>query len=71
MSNGGIGTLGVLLIIFITLKVLNLIDWSWWWVFSPIWIPFLIILGFVFIFLVGAAILNWNKFFGTSNGRSK
>lgn len=27
-----------LLTIFILLKVFGIISWSWWWVFSPIWI---------------------------------
>ena len=30
---------GVLLIIFIVLKVLEIITFSWWWVFAPLWIP--------------------------------
>ena len=32
----------VSIIIFLTFffaKVFNLIDWSWWWVFSPLWLP--------------------------------
>jgi hypothetical protein len=40
-SNGiGFGT--ILFLIFLTLKLTNYIDWSWWWVFSPLWIPLLI-----------------------------
>ena len=37
-SNTGIGFTGVLAIVFITLKLLKVIEWSWWWVLSPIWI---------------------------------
>lgn len=37
-SNTGIGFTGVLTIVFITLKLLKIIEWSWWWVLSPIWI---------------------------------
>lgn len=37
-SNKGIGFTGVLTIVFITLKLLKVIEWSWWWVLSPIWI---------------------------------
>jgi hypothetical protein len=33
-----IGFTGLLLLIFITLKLTKTIDWSWWWVLSPIWI---------------------------------
>ncbi len=36
-SSGGIGFFGLLTILFIALKLLGYIDWSWWWVLSPIW----------------------------------
>ena len=35
--SGGIGFMGVLAIVFITLKLTNNIDWSWFWVTAPIW----------------------------------
>lgn len=35
-SSGGIGFFGLLTIVFITLKLTHVIDWSWWWVLSPI-----------------------------------
>jgi len=38
-STGGIGFLGLLTIVFIVLKLCNVISWSWWWVLSPFWIP--------------------------------
>lgn len=31
---------GILLVVFIILKLTNNIDWSWWWVLSPLWVPF-------------------------------
>lgn len=37
-SSGGMGILSWLQVIFIVLKVLNLIDWSWFKVFIPTWI---------------------------------
>ncbi len=37
-SSGGIGFTGLLTILFIGLKLGNVIGWSWWWVLSPIWI---------------------------------
>lgn len=37
-SSGGIGFVGLLTIVFITLRLLGKITWSWWWVFSPLWI---------------------------------
>ena len=33
-----IGFTGALTILFIALKLLGKISWSWWWVLSPIWI---------------------------------
>ena len=35
---GGIGFTGLLQLIFITLKLLKVINWSWIWVLAPIWI---------------------------------
>ena len=43
--------LGMLTILFIGLKVANVIAWPWVWVLSPLWIPavlFLSIVGFMF-----------------------
>ena len=34
----GLGVLGVLQIVFVVLKITNLITWSWWLVLLPIWI---------------------------------
>lgn len=48
-SNGGIGIGGVLLVLFIALKLCNVIDWSWWWVLSPLWIGAIVILLAVWI----------------------
>jgi len=50
-TNTGIGFTGLLTIVFITLKLLDKIDWSWWWVLSPIWISIVIFL-IVFTFVV-------------------
>jgi hypothetical protein len=38
-SSGGIGVAGLLGVVFITLKLTHNIDWSWWWVLAPFWIP--------------------------------
>ena len=48
-SSGGIGFLGVLTIVFITLKLTGNIGWSWWWVLAPIWIPWSILLSFLVV----------------------
>jgi len=43
-SSSGIGFIGLLTIVFITLKLTNYITWSWWWVLSPIWITWLFVI---------------------------
>lgn len=48
-SNGGIDFVGLLTIVFITLKLTNFITWSWLWVLSPIWITFLLIVLLVVV----------------------
>jgi len=40
-GGGGVDFIGLLTIVFITLKLIGEIDWSWWWVLSPV----LIVLG--------------------------
>lgn len=45
----GPGSMTVLTIVFVLLKVYDKIDWSWWWVFAPMWLPLTIVLA---IFLV-------------------
>ena len=37
-SSSGISFGGALAILFIGLKLGKVIDWSWWWVLSPLWI---------------------------------
>jgi hypothetical protein len=37
-TSAGIGFQGLLLILFIALKLTDVIDWSWWWVLSPLWV---------------------------------
>jgi len=37
-KSGGVGFAGLLTIVFIVLKLLKVIAWSWVWVLSPLWI---------------------------------
>ena len=39
-SGSGIGLSTILFVVFLVLKLCNVIDWSWWWVTSPLWISF-------------------------------
>ena len=52
-TSGGIGFGSLLLLTFIILKLVGVIDWSWWWVLSPIWIPVVLLLAMsVLLFVV-------------------
>ena len=44
-KQGGLGIVSVLTIIFIVLKLLGVIKWSWIWVLSPLWISAVIVLA--------------------------
>ena len=48
-SEGGIGLCGVLFIVFLVLKLTDNIDWSWCWVFAPLWMPCGLILAILII----------------------
>ena len=53
MKEGGISLGTVLFIVFLILKLTEVIDWSWWWVTAPLWIP----IGICIVFLVFAGII--------------
>lgn len=42
----GVSFLSILFLVFLVLKLTNVIDWSWWWVTAPLWIPIIIFLVF-------------------------
>ncbi len=38
-QSGGLGFCTVLFLIFLTLKLCDVIAWSWLWVTAPLWMP--------------------------------
>ena len=48
-SSSGIGFTGLLTVAFIVLKLCHVINWSWWWVLSPIWIAILIVIILILV----------------------
>lgn len=57
-SAGGIGFSGLLALLFIALKLCNVIDWSWLWVLSPLWIPVVLLIAiFAAAFIIMQLIL--------------
>ena len=55
VNNNSIGFFGLLTLIFITLKLTGYIDWSWWLVLAPLFIPVIIIFTILVIMLVMGA----------------
>ena len=53
---GGIGTTGLLGVAFVVLKLCRVINWSWWWVTAPFWIPFCVAVLICVCIMVIAAI---------------
>ena len=51
-SSGGIGILGLMFLIFMTLKLTGFINWSWWWVAAPLWGGFALLGLFVLVVFV-------------------
>jgi hypothetical protein len=55
-KQGGLGIVSVLTIVFIVLKLLGVIQWSWIWVLSPIWISAVIVIVVFSVILIGGRI---------------
>jgi hypothetical protein len=51
----------IIFLAFFFAKIFDKIDWSWWWVFSPLWIP-LALVGLILLIMgliwVGAVIID-------------
>lgn len=53
-SSDGVGLMWVLFIVFLVLKLCKVIEWSWWWVFSPLWI----VAAFIVLIIIVAYIVK-------------
>ena len=47
-----------LFLIFLILKLTGVINWSWWWVTSPLWIPLLFGIFIIGIVLLAAYLIQ-------------
>ena len=65
ITSGGIGFGSLLLLTFIILKLVGVINWSWWWVLSPIWIPVVLLMAASILLFVVYRIV---KYFRLKNG---
>ena len=61
MENKGMGLDVILTIVFVVLKLCGVIAWSWWWVFSPIWISWSIVILLIAIVAIfcSVAFRDW------------
>jgi len=48
-KTGGISFGGLLFILFLALKLTGVINWSWFWVFSPILFPLIVVLFIILL----------------------
>lgn len=60
-KSGGIGFIGLLTIVFITLKLCGVISWSWVWVLAPIWITLAVAILIVIAVVIITAIIAWRS----------
>lgn len=66
-TSNGVNFLELLFLLFLGLKLANLINWSWIWVFAPIWIPALGVLlffGVAFVYLIVANAIDKGRIDG-------
>ncbi|HEY0879890.1 MAG TPA: hypothetical protein VGD87_00105 [Archangium sp.] len=47
------GLLELLLVVFVVLKLVGYIDWSWWWVLSPLYPAVLVWVGLICVVVFG------------------
>lgn len=55
-GNSGVSLFALLFVLFLGLKLAKIVTWSWWWIFSPLWIPFSIVFLVVVLIEIGKAI---------------
>jgi hypothetical protein len=53
--------LGVLGVIFIVLKLVGVITWSWLWVLCPFWVPIAIYIIFIIIVNIIVLLDHWGN----------
>ena len=57
-KKSGMGLLEILLIVFVILKLVGTIDWSWWWVLSPLLIPIGLLIVVLIVFGIISVIIK-------------
>lgn len=57
-SSTGISFTSLLAVAFIVLKLMGYIDWSWWWVLSPLWLPLVVGITIIIVVAIIGAFLK-------------
>lgn len=54
LSGSGFSLAFVVGVVFVVLKFVGVITWSWWWVLAPFWIPIALLLavGVIIVLIV-------------------
>ena len=60
-ASGSIGITTILFVVFLVLKLTEVISWSWWWVTAPLWIPICLCLVITIIFAIAGIIIRIRK----------
>jgi ABC-type polysaccharide/polyol phosphate export permease len=55
------GILTIMFVVFVTLKLTGNIDWSWWWVTSPLWLPVAILFFVLSVLFIAGIITLYSK----------
>jgi hypothetical protein len=59
-TTSGVGFWGALTLMFIAFKITGYIDWSWWWVLAPLWVPIVLALAIVCVIFLISLVLDWD-----------
>lgn len=52
----------ILFIVFLILRLCKVIAWSWWWVTSPLWIGFVLVIILFVLYIIMAVVMSARKY---------
>lgn len=61
-KSGGVSFLSLLAIVFITLKLTSVIDWSWWYVTMPLWGVVALVLSLAVLYALSLGVIWLYKY---------
>lgn len=57
----GIGLFDLLFVVFLVLKLTNVIAWSWWWITAPLWVPLALVI-LILLVIIGIGVFKDNTY---------